>query len=323
MELLGGTEVLLVDEPASDAPKALLAGLRPGQVILLENLRFDPGETKNSRELAGRWASYIDVYINDAFGASHRAHASIDALARLVSARGVGFLIKREIEALSSLIRQPEKPFLAILGGSKVSDKIAVIENLIDQVDAFMIGGAMAYTFLAARQTPVGRSRVEKEQLQFAKDMMNRIGARKKRLLLPVDHLVANAFEGAGSSANPVTETPGEGIGHEQMGLDIGPKSRVIFREEILRARTIFWNGPMGVFENEHLSHGTRSVAESLAQATERGSKTVIGGGDSAAAAEQLGFAEKIWHISTGGGASLEYIQGDELPGLEALRAQT
>jgi phosphoglycerate kinase len=306
-------DVVLVDDPASDAPKGLLPGLRPNQLILLENLRFADGETKNARDFALRMASYTDVYVNDAFGASHRAHASIEALPEAVEQKGIGFLIEKEIKFLDMLSRQPARPYLAILGGAKASDKIKFFENSIDLIDAYLVGGAMAYTFLAAEKVAIGKSRVEKDKIAFAGEMINRIKARDKRVFLPVDHVVTQDL---GSGAFKVTDGPA--IPEGWMGVDIGPKTIELYRRELQKAKTVFWNGPMGVFENEHYAKGTFAVAEALANLS--GATTVVGGGDSAAAAEASGFAEKMSHISTGGGASLEYLQGEKLPGLEVLR---
>ncbi len=309
-------EVILIEEPTSDAPKALLQSLKSNQVLLLENVRFDKGETKNAAELANVIASYSDVYINDAFGASHRAHSTIDALPRAMKKRGVGFLIKKEIEALGGLLAGPAKPFIAVMGGSKVSDKIGVIEKMIESIDVFMIGGAMAYTFLAAKGLAVGKSRVEKDRLAFARELIHRIETRGKKVLLPIDHIVADDF----LAPTKIETIASESIPEDRLGLDIGPKTRAMYREEILRAKTVFWNGPMGVFEKPEFAKGSFAVAEALAQLSEKGGTAIVGGGDSAAAAELSGFAEKMTHISTGGGASLEYLEGAALPGLEALR---
>lgn len=311
-ELLG-MEVLLTEDPKSDAAKALLAGLRKNQLILLENLRFEPGETKNSEEFANKLAGYSQIYINDAFGASHRAHASIEALPRLMKDKGIGFLIEKEIQMLDQLIENPQRPYLAILGGSKVSDKIGVIEKLLDVVDTFIIGGAMAYTFLKARGISVGKSIVEAEKISYAKEMMARIEARHKSLILPQDHIVTADFHsGKGELCSQIA------IPENMMGVDIGPKSLGSFEAAIRSAKTIFWNGPMGVFETEAFSKGTFGVAKAMAEC--QGPMRIVGGGDSAAAAEVSGYATKMTHISTGGGASLEYLQGDKLPGLEILR---
>lgn len=309
-------EVIFIEEPNSDAPKALLAGLKAGQLLMLENLRFDKGETKNSAELANTIASYTDIYINDAFGASHRAHSTIDALPRLIAKKGCGFLIKKEIEVLGGLMTNPAKPFVAIMGGSKVSDKIKVIEKMIDSIDTFLVGGAMVYTFIAAKGLGVGKSRIEKDRLVFAKELIERIEARGKKILLPVDHIVADDF----LTPSKIETVSGESIPEGKIGLDIGPKTRAMYREEILRAKTVFWNGPMGVFERPEFAKGSFAIAEAMAMLAEKGGVSIVGGGDSAAAAEASGFAEKMTHISTGGGASLEYLEGARLPGLEALR---
>ncbi|MDX9731164.1 MAG: phosphoglycerate kinase, partial [Bdellovibrionales bacterium] len=310
-------EVILIEEPTSDAPKALLPGLKPTQLLLLENVRFEKGETKNAAELANVIAGYTDIYINDAFGASHRAHSTIDALPRLIAKRGCGFLIKKEVECLNALMAAPAKPFVAIMGGAKVSDKIGVIESMLESVDTFLIGGAMAYTFLSAKGLPVGKSRVEKERLAFARELLGRLDARGKKLLLPVDHIVANDF----LAPSQIETVDGESIPEGMMGLDIGPKTKELYRKEISRAKTVFWNGPMGVFERPEFAKGSFGVAEALANLAENGGAAIVGGGDSAAAAEASGFAPKMTHISTGGGASLEYLEGAKLPGLEALRS--
>ena len=310
-ELLG-KEVILIEEPGSDAVSHLLLGLKKNQVILLENLRYDPGETANSDELAQKWASFADVYINDAFGASHRAHASIEALPKIMPQKGIGLLIEKEINMLDQLLENPKKPYLAVMGGSKVSDKIAVIEKLIDIVDGFIIGGAMAYTFLRAQGLGVGKSLVETDKLHYAREMIARIQARNKTLLLPVDHVVASDIKAARGEV-----TAGAAIEGDLMGVDIGPKTISQFRAAIMNSATVFWNGPMGVFENKAFAKGTFAIAEILAESN--GIK-IVGGGDSAAAAEISGFASKMTHISTGGGAALEYLQGDKLPGLEVLR---
>jgi phosphoglycerate kinase len=311
-ELLS-SEVLLVEEPSADAVKGLLVGLKKNQLILLENVRFEPGETKDSIEFAQVIASYSQIYINDAFGASHRAHSTIHALPNLMKEKGIGFLIEKEIQMLDQLLDQPQKPYLAILGGAKVSDKISVIEKLLDLVDGFLIGGAMAYTFLKAQGTPVGKSLVEEDKLKYAREMIERIQARRKTLLLPVDHVISTSI---GDTASRKT-TDNAVIQDGWLGVDIGPQTIKNFSAAISEAKTIFWNGPMGVFETAEFSKGTFGVAEALALSS---ASKIVGGGDSAAAAEASGFASKMTHISTGGGASLEYLQGDKLPGLEVLR---
>ncbi len=310
-ELLG-KEVILVEEPKSDAVKALVKGAAKNQIVLLENLRYEPGETENSEDFAQAMASYTDIYINDAFGASHRAHASIDALPRLLKNKGIGFLIEKEIQMLNQLLENPKRPYLAILGGAKVSDKIDVILKLMDVVDGFVIGGAMAYTFLKAQGLPVGKSLVEADKISFAKDMIRRVEARDKTLLLPVDHVVTTDI-----ASRKVMTTSCPAIEENFMGVVIGPKTISQYSAAIRGAKTIFWNGPMGIFETPEYAEGTFAIAKALSENT--GLK-IVGGGDSAAAAEASGFADKMTHISTGGGASLEYLQGLRLPGIEALK---
>lgn len=305
-------EVILVEDPASDAPKALLAGLKPSQILLLENLRLDPREEENGRDLASRWAEYTDIYINDAFGASHRAHASIVGLPQLVANKGIGFLMKKEIEMLDHVKEDVTHPFALIMGGAKVSDKIDLIENMIERTDVLIIGGAMAYTFLAAQNIPVGLSRVEKEKLSFARDLVARMNARGKKLLLPIDHVAAPRFD-----SDEAETTKGQAIPADKMALDIGPQTRALYANELAKCKTIFWNGPMGVFEREAYNKGTFALAEAIINS---GAMSIVGGGDSASAAHASGLADKFSHISTGGGASLEFLQGDKMPGLEALR---
>lgn len=306
-------EVVLMEEPSSEGVKHILYGPMKKQIICLENLRFDTGETENKNELAQSWASYTDIYINDAFGASHRAHASIHAFPEIMQDKGIGFLIEKEIKMLDGLTENPKKPFIAILGGSKVSDKIPVIEKLINVVDGFIIGGAMAYTFLKAQGIAVGKSLVEADKVRYAKEMIERIEARGKTLLLPVDHITSASFNDvANMKINSRVD-----IAEGQMGLDIGPQTIKNYVQCLSKAETIFWNGPMGVFETQEFSKGSFAIAEAMANNT--GLK-IVGGGDSAAAAEASGFASQMSHISTGGGASLEYLQGEKLPGLEVLR---
>lgn len=308
-------DVILVEEPESDAPKALLRGLKPNQFILLENLRFNDDEAKNGEGLSLAIAQYVDIYINDAFGSSHRAHSSIVSLPTKIVKKGIGFLMKKEIEMLDRVIKTPEAPFIAILGGAKVADKVGVIENLIDRVDVFLIGGAMAYTFLAAQDIKLGQSRVEKDKLKYARELLARIDARKKKILLPLDHQIVTKFD----SAKDLKTTSTSAIPDGWMGVDIGPKTTALFCNELVRAKTVFWNGPMGIFETAEFSKGTFAVARALAELKE--ATTIVGGGDSAAAINASGFADQVTHISTGGGASLEFLQGDKLPGIEALRS--
>ncbi|WP_374078537.1 phosphoglycerate kinase [Bdellovibrio bacteriovorus] len=313
-ELLNA-EVILVEDPDSDAPKHLLQSLKKNQLILLENVRFEEGETKDSVEFAQKIANYTDIYINDAFGASHRAHATIHALPSVMKDKGIGFLIEKEITMLDSLLQNPKRPYLAVMGGAKVSDKIAVIERLMDVVDGFIVGGAMAYTFQKAQGLPVGKSLVENDKLKYAKEMIERIEARNKTILLPVDHV---ATKGITDTANAHV-TKDVVIAEDELGVDIGPKTIQNFSTALREAGTIFWNGPMGIFENPAFAKGTFGIAQAIADSN---AVKIVGGGDSAAAAEASGFASKMTHISTGGGASLEYLQGDKLPGLEILRSK-
>ncbi|MGZ3797549.1 MAG: phosphoglycerate kinase [Pseudobdellovibrionaceae bacterium] len=308
-------EVILWEDIASDGIKALLQNLKKNQLVLLENVRFAEGETKDSEQLAQVWASYSDVYVNDAFGASHRAHASIHALPTLMKEKAIGFLIEKEVTVLDGLLENPKSPYLAVLGGAKVSDKIAVIEKFLDIVDGFVIGGAMAYTFLKAKGCAVGKSLVETDKLNYARQMIERIEARNKSLLLPVDHVVTTSITNTASARI----TADVNIGDNELGVDIGPKTIRAYTIALSEAATVFWNGPMGVFETPEFSKGTFAIAKALAES--KGEK-VVGGGDSAAAAEASGYADKMTHISTGGGASLEYLQGDKLPGLEILRTR-
>jgi phosphoglycerate kinase len=280
-------EVVLMEEPSSEGVKHILYGNMKNQIVLLENLRFDEGETGNKTELAQQWASYSDVYINDAFGASHRAHASIHALPELMQKKGIGFLIEKEINMLDSLLDHPKRPYIAVLGGAKISDKIDVIEKLIDVVDGFVIGGAMAYTFLKAQNISVGKSLVEPDKLKYAKEMIERMEARQKTLLLPVDHVVSTAF----GNVDNKKITTGASIEDSMMGLDIGPQTIKNFSAVLSEAATVFWNGPMGVFENPDFSTGTFAVAKALASS--KGLK-IVGGGDSAAAAEASGYAAQM-----------------------------
>lgn len=309
-----GKEIILVEEPAGEATKALLAGLKPSQIILLENLRYDPGEEKNDREFAQALASFSDIYINDAFGASHRAHASIVALPELMEKRGLGFLMRKEIEMLDRVRLNPESPFVTVMGGAKVSDKIDVIEMLMEKVDSMIIGGAMAYTFLAAQGIPTGSSLVEKDKVRFANDLLQRASVRKKKILLPIDHKITQGIKDTKS----LKTTDLAAIPDGWMGVDIGPKTLALYAQELARAKTIFWNGPMGIFETPEFAAGTFGVAKAICDSS---AVSIVGGGDSAAAAHASGLADKFSHISTGGGASLEFLQGDKLPGVEALRA--
>ena len=298
-----------VGEPAKKAVEAA----PQGGVVLLENLRFHAEEEKNDPGFAAQLAALADVYVNDAFGSAHRAHASTEGVVRHVKASAAGLLMASEIEHLGRVLEAPDRPFVAILGGAKVSDKLEVIENLIPRVDTLLIGGAMAYTFLKARNVPVGKSLVEDDLLDAARDIEARAKARNLRLELPVDHVVAPKLE-EGSPAETIAIDDGS-IG-ERMGLDIGPKTIETYRGAIAGAKTVIWNGPMGVFEIDAFAKGTLAVAKAVAEVK---GTTVIGGGDSIAAVGKAGVTDRITHISTGGGASLEFLGGRELPGVAAL----
>ena len=298
-----------IGEPAQRA----FAAAGPNGVVLLENLRFHPEEEKNDPNFARALAELADVYVNDAFGSAHRAHASTEGIVRQVKEVGAGLLMAKELEYLGRVVHNPERPFVAILGGAKVSDKLEVIENLITKVDALLIGGAMAYTFLKARGIAVGKSLVEDELLEAARDIDRRASDRRLRFELPVDHVVAPKLE-AGAPAE--TLTVGDPSMGDRMGLDIGPRTIATYRDVIAGAKTVVWNGPMGVFEIDAFATGTIEIAKAVAAVK---GTTVIGGGDSIAAVAKAGLTDRISHISTGGGASLEFLAGQELPGVKAL----
>src|SRR5229473_1009325 len=309
-------EVILADDCVGDGVKKLVRDLEPGHVLMLENLRFHKEEEANDEAFSRELASHADVYVNDAFGAAHRAHASTVGMVRFVAEKAGGLLLRNELQYLGKLIKSPEKPYVSVLGGAKVSDKIKVIDNLLPKLDALMIGGAMAYTFLKAKGVEVGRSRVESDKLTLAGralDASERLGIN---LLLPVDHVVAR--EPKPESESRIVNDAA--IPKEMMGLDIGPKTRALFAAHIGSAKTVFWNGPMGMFEVEKFAEGTRAIARAMA--ANRNATTVVGGGDSAAAVEQMGLADKMSHISTGGGASLEFLEGRPLPGVVALETE-
>ena len=309
-----GQDVLFADDCVGDGVRKLVADMQPGQVLLLENLRFHAEEEKNDDEFARQLASLADVYVDDAFGTVHRAHASTVGMVRHVGQRGAGFLVTAELKHLSPLLKGARKPYLAILGGAKVSDKIKVIEQLTTRVDALLVGGAMAYTFMTARGIGTGSSRVEKDKLDVARRVLDKAKQSRVELLLPVDHVVAREPKGGIE-----TRTVDDPIPDGWLGLDIGPKTVASYTERIARAATVFWNGPMGMFETPEYAAGTRAIAEALAKVTARGATAVVGGGDSAAAIVEMGLADKVTHVSTGGGASLEFLEGRELPGVKVL----
>lgn len=311
-ELLCDVDVILPEDCVGDAVKKLAFDLQPGQLMLLENLRFHPEEEANDEQFSKELASLAEVYINDAFGTAHRAHASTVGMVPYVPTKGAGFLMRTEIAALSKLLKSPDRPFVAVLGGAKVSDKIGVIENLMNLCDILLIGGGMAYAFLAAKGAKVGKSLLEKERLHTARRILERAEARNISILLPVDHVIASACD---AKSTP-TVTGGVDIPDDMMGLDIGPKTISSFSEVIGNAKTVFWNGPMGVFELSPFAAGTGKIAKAIAESA---SYSVVGGGDSIAALKKSGLSNRITHISTGGGASLEFLEGTKLPGLAAL----
>jgi phosphoglycerate kinase len=307
-ELLG-TGVAFCEDCVGPAAEAAVAELGEGQVLLLENLRFHPGETGNDADFTSALASLADAYVNDAFGTAHRAHASTAGVAGHIPHVAAGDLLRAELEHLQ-VVREPERPLVVVLGGAKVSDKLAVLEALAPHADALAIGGAMAYTFMAARGEPTGASRVERDRIDDARRVVEAAWNAGRRVLLPTDHVVAEKLE-AGVPTRIVEEIP-DGF----MGLDIGPKTAERYAEEIARARTFFWNGPMGVFEIAEFASGTERIAKAAA---ENPHATIVGGGDSLAAVNKVGVGDRIRHLSTGGGASLEYVQGLTLPGVAAL----
>lgn len=304
-------EVLFASDIVGEDARAKAAALQPGEILLLENLRFDPREEKNDPAFAKELADMADLYVSDAFGTVHRAHASTAGVAAYLPAVS-GFLIAKELEIMGKALEAPARPFVAILGGAKVSDKIAVIENLINKADTIIIGGGMAYTFLKALGYSVGTSLLEEDKVDFAREMLKKASEKGVMMVLPVDTMVADRFApDAASLVVDVKEIP-----DGWMGLDIGGATMNLFETAIKTAGTVVWNGPMGVFEFERFAGGTRAVARAVA---ESGAVSIVGGGDSAAAVEQLGFADRITHISTGGGASLEFLEGRELPGVACL----
>ena len=311
-ELLG-QEVKFVADPEVVGPNARAAveAMKDGEVILLENTRFRPEETKNGEAFSKDLASICDVFVNDAFGTAHRAHCSNVGVTQFVDTAVVGYLMQKEIDFLGNAVENPERPFVAILGGSKVSSKISVINNLLDKVDTLIIGGGMCYTFTKAQGGNVGNSLLEEDYLQYALDMVKKAEEKGVKLLLPVDAVAADAFS---NDANTKVVAQNE-IPDGWMGLDIGPKTAEMFADAVKSAKTVVWNGPMGCFEMPKFAEGTKAVAEALANTD---AVTIIGGGDSAAAVNQLGYGDKMTHISTGGGASLEFLEGKELPGVAA-----
>ncbi len=305
-----GEQVLMAPDVVGEEVEKLKKQLEPGRVLLLENLRFHPGETKNDREFAAQLASGIQLYVNDAFGTCHRAHASVSAITEFVPEKAAGFLLRKEIEALKKVLEAPEKPFVAVLGGAKVSDKIPVIENLLRLADALVIGGAMAYTFLKAEGRAVGSSKVEEEMIPVASELMKKAEENGVEILLPQDHRCVKEIK-EGVQVEVFRDIP-EGY----IGVDIGPETEKLFAEKIKGGKTVVWNGPMGIFEIKGFHLGTLAVAKAIA---ESGAFSVVGGGDSVAAVKELGLADRFSHVSTGGGASLTFLSGQPLPGIQAL----
>lgn len=314
-EYLKDVPVHLAKDVVGEDAQALAASLKAGEILLLENVRFHAEEEKNNPEFAKKLASLAEIYVNDAFGTAHRAHASTAGVADYLPAV-CGFLIQKEIDIMGKALEDPDRPFVAILGGAKVADKLKVIDNLLNKVDTLIIGGGMAYTFLAAQGNNIGLSLFDSEKVEYCKNMLALAKEKGVNLLLPVDTVVSSAFPEPIDAEISVTTVAADQIPAGKMGLDIGEKTRQIFADAIKGAKTVVWNGPMGVFENPVLAKGTIAVAKALAESE---AITIVGGGDSAAAVEQLGFADKITHISTGGGASLEFLEGLELPGIACL----
>ncbi len=313
-ELLGQT-VVKTDDCVGDAVAAQIAAMENGQVALLENLRFYAGEEKNDPEFTKQLAALADVYVNDAFGTAHRAHSSTEGVTHYLKPSVAGYLIEKELQYLQSAIEQPKKPLAAIIGGSKVSSKIGVIETLLDKVDKLLIGGGMIFTFYKARGLSVGKSLVEEDKLELAKSLEAKAKERGVELLLPTDVVVADNFSAEANSQTVSIDAIPDGW----MGLDIGPNSGKVFQDALSDCKTVIWNGPMGVFEFDKFAVGTEAIAHSLAELTKKDATTIIGGGDSVAAVEKVGVADQMSHISTGGGASLELLEGKELPGIAAL----
>lgn len=316
-----GKEVNFVaeDEVVGPKAKAAVAAMKDGDVVLLQNTRFRKEETKNGEEFSKELADLCDDYVCDAFGSSHRAHCSVEGITKFVREKGgncaVGYLMEKEINFLGNAVEDPERPFVAILGGAKVADKLNVINNLIEKCDTLIIGGGMAYTFLKAQGYEVGKSLIDETKIEYCKEMMAKAKEMNKQLLLPADSACATSFPNPIDAEIPVVMADSENMPADMLGLDLGPKTIKLYADAVKNAKTVVWNGPMGVFENPVLAAGTKAVAAALAETS---ATTIIGGGDSAAAVNQLGYADKMSHISTGGGASLEFLEGKALPGVVA-----
>ena len=316
-ELLG-KDVLFAadDEVVGENAKAAVAAMKDGDVVLLQNTRFRPEEEKNVEKFSEELGSLADLFVNDAFGTAHRAHCSTVGVTAYVKESANGYLMAKEVEFLGNAVENPVRPFVCILGGAKVADKLAVIENLLNKADTLIIGGGMAYTFLKAKGYEIGTSLLDETKVDYCKEMLERAEKNGVKLLLPVDTVVTSEFPNPIDAVLETEVVDSDKIPADKMGMDIGPKTQKLFGDAIRRAKTVVWNGPMGVFENPQLAEGTKSVARALAEAD---CTSIIGGGDSAAAVNSLGFADRITHISTGGGASLEFLEGKELPGITAM----
>ena len=315
-EYLKDTKVVFVDATRGEALEKAVSELKDGEVLLMQNTRYEKGESKNDEELGKYWASLGDLYVSDAFGSVHRAHASTVGIPTYLPS-AVGFLIEKELKFLGDAVENPVRPFVGILGGAKVADKLAVISNLLEKCDTLIIGGGMAYTFLKAEGKEVGKSLVDDTKLDYCKEMMDKANKLGKKLLLPVDTVVADSFPDPIDGPVVTEVVSSDAIPADKEGLDIGPKTAELFAEAVKSAKTVVWNGPMGVFENPTLAAGTNAVAKALAECD---GTTIIGGGDSAAAIKQLGYADKVSHVSTGGGASLEFLEGKGLPGVDVIK---
>ena len=305
-------DVVLADDCIGDGPKKVVQDLRDGQIAMLENLRFYAEEEANDENFAKELAKLCDVYVNDAFGAAHRAHASVQALPLLIGERGAGLLMERELDSLGRLLGDVEKPYVLVLGGAKVSDKMGVFDQMLTKVSSILVGGAMANTFLAAKGLSVGKSKIEDDKLALARSVLAKAKERGIPIVLPEDVVVATSLDASRGTTVPVTEIPADA-----MALDIGERTVALFREKLSHAGTVLWNGPMGLFENAPFAAGTRGVAQAIADSS---AFSVVGGGDSVAAVQDAGLADRFSHVSTGGGASLELLEGKKLPGVEALR---
>lgn len=309
------TKVHFAEDCIGDKAESVIAAVEFGEIVVLENVRFHAGEKQNDEEFSKKLAAHGDLFVNDAFGSSHRAHASVAGVTRYLQPAVSGFLLEKEIKYLEESINDPDRPFVAILGGAKVSDKIGVIENLLTKVDSIIIGGGMTYTFYKAKGWPIGNSLVEEDKVDLAKELLQKAEKAGVKFMLPMDSVVAREF--SNDAEHKVVDE--DGIEDGWMALDIGPQSALSFGNIIKAAKTVVWNGPMGVFEMKNFEDGTFAVAEALAEATKFGATTIIGGGDSAAAIKKAGLSDKVSHVSTGGGASLEYLEGKELPGVSSL----